>query len=320
MKDRKPAPAVDTPAWLDRVWYEKRVSQEDAEAFCRTLAQHHYENFTVASFLLPAELRQHFYNVYAYCRIADDLADELATRALSLERLQEWETHLERCYKGDATHPVFVALRPTIDLFRIPQEPFAALLAAFRQDQNRTRYDRWEDLLGYCEKSANPVGRLVLYLCGYRDETRQRLSDATCTALQLTNFWQDVARDYAKGRIYIPQDILSEHGYSEQMLSQKLVNEAWVSLMKDLLTRTRPLFDLGLELCALVRGRVRLDIELFSRGGLQILRAIENSGYDTLRRRPKLTRWTEGRLILEALLHSLLPRGSNGLRRGRKAA
>ncbi len=303
--------AVENPFWLDRSWFEKRVTQQEAEAFCRDLARRHYENFTVISFLLPRQLRQHFSNLYAYCRVSDDLADEFDDPQKSLARLEEWEEHLERCYKGESTHPVFVALGSTIRQFDIPKEPFADLLRAFRQDQLQTRYQTWEELLGYCRCSANPVGRLVLYLCGYRDEERQRLSDETCTALQLTNFWQDVARDHHRGRIYIPIEILEAHGYSETLLGRRVCNGAWVSLMKHLVNRTRPLFYSGLKLRSLVRGRVRLDIELFSRGGLEVLRAIEAIGYDTLHHRPVLTHLNEARLIAGTLLRSLIPLGRN---------
>src|SRR6266498_2803922 len=154
--------AVENLFWLDRSWFEKRISQQEAESFCRDLARQHYENFTVVSFLLPRKLRQHFANVYSYCRVADDLADELGDPQRSLERLEEWEEHLNRCYAGDCSHPVFVALQSTIRQFDIPKQPFADLLKAFRQDQSQTRYQSWEDLLGYCRYSANPVGRLGL--------------------------------------------------------------------------------------------------------------------------------------------------------------
>jgi len=303
----KSSGAVEDLFWLDRSWFAKRVSRQEAEAFCRDLACRHYENFTVISFLLPRRLRQHFSNVYAYCRVSDDLADEAGDAKRSLASLQEWQEHLDRCYAGEASHPVFVALQSTIRQFDIPKDPFADLLKAFRQDQIQTRYRTWEALLGYCRYSANPVGRLVLYLCGHRDERRQRLSDETCTALQLTNFWQDVARDYRRGRIYIPLELMEAHGYSEDLLGRGVFNGAWVSLMKHLVNRTRPLFYSGLKLCSLLRGRVSVDIELFSRGGLEILRAIEASGCDTLHQRPVLTHWKETRLIAGALLRSLNP-------------
>jgi squalene synthase HpnC len=291
--------------WLDRRWYETRVTPAEAEAFCRDLATRHYENFTVVSFLLPRALRQHFANVYAYCRISDDLADELEAGAVALARLDEWGRHLEDCYAGEARHPVFVALSATIRRFDIPKEPFADLLVAFRQDQAQTRYRTWDDLLGYCENSANPVGRLVLYLGGYRDAERQRLSDATCTALQLANFWQDVARDYAKGRIYVPLDLLEAFGTSEGRIARGECDRHWERLMRELLARTRVLFERGMELEPMIRGRMRLAVELFSRGGQEVLRAIEEDcRYDTLNRRPELGRGRKLALIGAALLRA----------------
>jgi len=185
---------------------EPGCSPEEAQKYTKWLATHHYENFNVVSWLLPKALHQHFYNVYAYCRWADDLGDEVPDAARALELLAWWEHELDACYEGKPSHPVFVALRQTIIAKDIPKQPFADLLKAFRQDQTVKRYPDWDAVLNYCVYSANPVGRLVLYLCGYRDEQRQLLSDATCTALQLANFWQDVSRDLEKGRIYIPLD------------------------------------------------------------------------------------------------------------------
>ena len=195
-------------------------SPEAAQQYTRWLATHHYENFNVVSWLLPKELHQHFHNVYAYCRWADDLGDEVPDTARALELLHWWERELDACYEGKPSHPVFVALRETITAKDIPKQPFADLLKAFRQDQTVKRYPNWDAVLGYCVYSANPVGRLVLYLCGYRDEQRQRLSDATCTALQLANFWQDVSRDLEKGRIYIPMDAAASHGLRSRCRSK----------------------------------------------------------------------------------------------------
>jgi squalene synthase HpnC len=293
---------VDKFPWLDRRWYRGPVSQEEAEAFCRSLASRHYENFSVLSPLLPAPFRQHFANVYAFCRISDDLADELRNANESVMRLDEWQEHLEECYAGKAAHPVFIALQDTIRRFDIPKKPFLDLLAAFRQDQIKSRYQAWPELLEYCAKSANPVGRLVLYIAGYRDERRQELSDCTCTALQLANFWQDVSRDYERGRVYIPSDILHEFGYSEDMLRLRTLNDSWQNVMKDLIGRTRKLFMNGLELTGLIQGRMRVVILLFSQGGLAVLRKIEKAGYSTLVSRPYLTRWDKGRLIINGLL------------------
>jgi squalene synthase HpnC len=276
-------------------------SIERAEQYTRWLATHHYENFIVASVFLPRHLRQHFYNLYAYCRWADDLADEVPDPSTALELLNWWGVELRQCYSGAATHPVFVALAGTIEKFEIPIEPFSDLLTAFRQDQTVRRYTTWDTVIEYCRYSANPVGRLVLYLCGYKDRERQILSDFTCTALQLANFWQDVSRDLDKDRIYIPADLMAAHGVGEPDLFARCFDSRYVSLMRVLLDRTRELFEKGLPLVECVASNVRIDIELFSRGGLAVLDAIESIGYNTLQQRPSLTGATKLKLIGRAL-------------------
>src|SRR5580693_5107807 len=273
-----------------------------AQRYTRWLATHHYENFNVVSWLLPKELHQHFYNVYAYCRWADDLGDEIPDRARALELLDWWEQELNACYEGHPSHPVFVALRETIVAKDIPKQPFADLLKAFRQDQTVKRYPDWNSVLGYCVYSANPVGRLVLYLCGYRDEERQFLSDATCTALQLANFWQDVSRDLEKGRIYIPLDAAAAQGLTEIDIVERRFDDRYVRLMKDLIARTRTLFAEGLPLAKMVDGRLSIDLEMFSRGGLAVLDAIEASGYDTLHHRPAISKGKQALLLGRSLL------------------
>ena len=279
-----------------------------AQAYTRWLATHHYENFNVVSWLLPKELHQHFYNVYAYCRWADDLGDEIPERARALELLDWWERELAACYEERPVHPVFVALRETVVAKDIPKQPFADLLKAFRQDQVVKRYATWEEVLDYCVYSANPVGRLVLYLCGYRDEERQRLSDATCTALQLANFWQDVSRDLEKGRIYVPLERAAAHGVSEGDIVGKMFSERYVSLMKELIARTRELFEEGLPLSKKVQGKLSVDLEMFSRGGLAVLDAIEAMGYDTLNRRPKVSKGKQVRLLGRAIVAQVFDR------------
>ncbi|MCL6480509.1 MAG: squalene synthase HpnC [Firmicutes bacterium] len=280
-------------------------SVAEAQAYTRWLATHHYENFTVVSWLLPRRLRQHFYNVYAYCRWADDLGDEVADARRALALLDEWEAELHACYAGRPRHPVFVALRSTIEQFAIPIEPLADLLQAFRQDQSVHRYPDWAALHGYCRYSANPVGHLVLYLCGYRDAERQRLADATCTALQLANFWQDVSRDLDKGRLYIPLDALARHGLSEADIVARRFDARYVSLMQELIAHTRELFARGRPLARLVAPELRVDLELFTRGGEAVLEAIERIGYNTLARRPTVRRGTQARLFGRALLARL---------------
>jgi squalene synthase HpnC/squalene synthase HpnD len=287
-------------------------SAEEAQRYTRWLATHHYENFNVVSWVLPRHLHQHFYNVYAYCRWADDLGDEVPDRGRALELLDAWEDELRLCFRASAppTHPVLIALRETILAKQIPIRPFADLLRAFRQDQRVQRYATWDEVLDYCIYSANPVGRLVLYVCGYSDAERQLFCDYTCTALQLANFWQDVSRDLEKGRIYIPLDALARHGLSEADIVGRKFDSRYVGLMKELIARTRELFAAGLPLAQRVDSQLRIDIELFSRGGLAVLDAIEKSGYDSLSRRPALTKVVKLRLVG----HALGRRFANGFR------
>jgi squalene synthase HpnC len=282
---------------------------EAAQQYTRWLATHHYENFNVVSWLLPKELHQHFYNVYAYCRWADDLGDEVPERARALELLDWWEHELDECYESRPSHAVFVALRETIVAKNIPKQPFADLLKAFRQDQTVKRYPTWGGVMGYCVYSANPVGRLVLYLCGYCDEERQRLSDATCTALQLANFWQDVSRDLEKGRIYIPLDVAAAHGVKEDDIVERRFNAGYVQLMKDLIARTRLLFAEGMPLASKVSGKLGVDLEMFSRGGLAVLDAIETMGYDTLHHRPTVSKAKQVTLLGRTVLTRLMGNG-----------
>jgi len=285
-------------------------SPADAQAYTRWLATHHYENFNVVSWLLPKALRQHFYNVYAYCRWADDLSDEVPDPMRALQLLDWWERELDLAYESRPSHPVLVALRQTILAKDIPKQPFADLLKAFRQDQTTKRYADWNGVLGYCVYSANPVGRLVLYLCGYRDEQRQRLSDATCTALQLANFWQDVSRDLDKGRIYIPLDAAAAQGLSESDIVERCFDDRYVRLMKGLIARTRALFAEGLPLAKMVDSRLSVDLEMFSRGGLAVLDAIEAMGYDTLHKRPAISKLQQARLLGRTLVKHLVARDS----------
>jgi len=285
---------------------EPGCSPEEAQKYTRWLATHHYENFNVVSWLLPKALHQHFYNVYAYCRWADDLGDEVPEAVRALELLAWWEHELDACYEGKPSHPVFVALRETVVKKDIPKQPFADLLKAFRQDQTVKRYPNWNAVLGYCVYSANPVGRLVLYLCGYRDEERQRLSDATCTALQLANFWQDASRDLDIGRIYIPLDAAAAQGLSESDIVERRFDKRYVRLMKDLIARTRTLFAQGQPLAKMVDGRLSVDLEMFRRGGLAVLDAIESMGYNTLHHRPAVGRLKQAGLLGRALMAHLV--------------
>jgi squalene synthase HpnC/squalene synthase HpnD len=272
-------------------------SPETAQQYTRWLATHHYENFNVVSWLLPKALHQHFYNVYAYCRWADDLGDEIPDSARALELLDWWEQELDACYDDRPSHPVFVALRETAVAKDIPKQPFGDLLKAFRQDQTVKRYRTWDAMVDYCVYSANPVGHLVLYLCGYRDSERLRLSDATCTALQLANFWQDVSRDLEKGRIYIPLEIAASHHITESEIVERRFDERYPRLMKELIARTRTMFAEGRPLAKMVDARLSVDLEMFTRGGLAVLDAIETSGYDTLHHRPSIGKGQQVRLL-----------------------
>jgi len=281
-------------------------SLRDAQSYCERLARSHYENFSVATWFLPKRLRQHFFNVYAYCRISDDLGDETGNPAASLRLLDEWESELNACYEGSPRHPVFVALAGTVREFDIPKQTFADLLTAFRQDQTITRFHTFEDLLGYCHYSANPVGHLVLYLCGYRDPERQQLSDFTCTALQLANFWQDVSADYEKGRIYLPVEDIRRHGVSEDDIAQKRNTQQFRELMRFEVQRAREWFDRGLPLVNNVSRDLAVDIELFSRGCQEILRAIERQDYAVLGNRPAISKSRKLALVARAALHKLI--------------
>ncbi len=283
-------------------------SLNEARAYCERLARSHYENFSVATWFLPAKLRPHFYSIYAYCRISDDLGDEVGNAQQSLALLDEWEQQLNACYAGAPRHPVFVALRPTILECNIPREPFANLLVAFRQDQIATRYPTFDDLLGYCMNSANPVGRLVLYACGYSDLERQRLSDFTCTALQLANFWQDVSVDYGKGRIYLPLEDLEKYGVSESEIAERRFTPQFRQLMQFEIQRAREWFQRGRPLFGMVDRELAIDIELFSRGGEEILNCIERQDFNVLCSRPAISKSRKLALVAKAAAQALWSR------------
>jgi squalene synthase HpnC len=279
---------------------ERPPALAEARQYCERLARSHYENFSVASWFLPHRLRQHFFNVYAYCRISDDLGDEVGDPQQSLALLDQWEAELNACYLGSPRHPVFVALQETVTEFDIPQHEFADLLTAFRQDQTITRFPTFNDVLAYCRYSADPVGHLVLYLGGYRDAERQRLSDSTCTALQLANFWQDVAVDFAKGRIYIPQEDMLRFGVTEKDIADRHFTSGFRDLMVFEVQRAREWFQRGLPLVRMISPELALDIELFTRGGQEILNAIEAQGFNVLKSRPAISRTKKMWLVLRA--------------------
>jgi squalene synthase HpnC len=300
-----PAEFVQSPEAL-----QKPHSLEEAQAYTRWLATHHYENFHVVSFLLPKRLHQDFYNVYSYCRWADDLGDEIGDKAESLRLLEWWREELDAMYQGRASHPVFVALAPTVRKYEIPRQPFADLIAAFVQDQKVGRYRDWDELFGYCRCSANPVGRLVLYLCGYSDAARQRLSDATCTALQLANFWQDVTVDLLKDRIYIPLEIMERHGYTVEDLFAHRFTPGFREVMREIVGKARELFLEGLPLPRMLDRRLAFDIDLFSRGGMRVLEKIERQDYNVLAARPAISKAERVGLLLASLARMAFSRAA----------
>jgi squalene synthase HpnC len=302
-----PNPQLSTPAALG--WSRLPAayaipatapSLDEAREYCARLARTHYENFSVASWFLPRRLRQHFFNVYAYCRISDDLADEVGDTAASLELLDQWQRELDSCYDGSPKHPVFVALAETVRQFDIPKHELSDLLTAFRQDQTVTRFETFDDVLAYCHYSANPVGHLVLYLCGYRDAERQQLSDFTCTALQLANFWQDVGVDYSKDRIYLPLEDLRRFGVTQDDIAHHQNTPAFCEMMKFEVERARDWFRQGLPLVGKVDRELAVDLDLFSRGGMEILNAIEKQNYAVLGDRPEISKSRKLALVAHA--------------------
>ena len=301
----EPRDFVQNPQALSRLW-----TPAEAIEYTHWLATHHYENFHVVSFLLPKRLHQDFYNVYSYCRWADDLGDEIGDTQESLRLLEWWRGELDRMYAGEAQHPVFVALQGTVAKYGIPKKPFADLVRAFIQDQTVTRYETWDGVLDYCVYSANPVGHLVLYLCGYSDAERQRLSDATCSALQLANFWQDVTVDLLKDRVYLPLELLRRHGYTVDELFAHQFDPRFREVMKEAVDKARELFLTGLPLARMVDRRLSIDLELFSRGGLCVLDKIEAQGYDVLSQRPKISKLERVRLLVGTLARAAFARAA----------
>ena len=281
---------------MSREW-----SLTESLAYTRWLATSHYENFHVVSFLLPKRLHQDFYNVYAFCRWADDLGDEMDSHEESLRLLAWWRTELKAMYRGQTRHPVFVALSGTAEKHHLPVDPFEDLIRAFEQDQTVSRYRDYDSLLQYCRYSANPVGRLVLYLCGYADAERQALSDFTCSGLQLANFWQDVVVDWKKDRVYLP-------GASDNDIAAQRFTPAFREAMREGVDVARELFNKGLRLPGLVDRRLAIDLELFSRGGLRILDKIEALDYNVLQHRPSIGKVERVGILLGALARRGLSR------------
>lgn len=279
---------------------QAKLVVDDAYIQCEQVAKTHYENFTVASFFLPQPKRKHLFAIYAFCRLVDDLGDEYDGNRM--EALEVCETELMKCYYGTPIHPYMIALQNTINVLDIPREPFLKLIEANRMDQSNQRYTSYENLEMYCQHSANPVGHIVLHVFGYRDEERLRLSDYTCTALQLTNFWQDISKDFKMNRIYIPLEDMYYFGYSEKDLAHGISNDNFRDLMAFEVQRTRDLFKKGIKLLDTLDKNLKLDVALFSIGGMRILDAIERQKYDVLTHRPTLTKTTKVWLTITTLL------------------
>ncbi len=289
----RPEPAIGSASNT-----HSQTDVKSAYEFCARLAKSHYENFTIASWLMPREMRPPMHAIYAYARVADDFADE----EHDLGKLEQWERELDLCYAGTPRHPVFVALADTVRRYDIPREPFADLLVAFRSDVNFRGFETLDEILStYTRYSANPVGRLVLYLFGYRDAERQHLSDLVCSGLQLANFWQDVAIDLEKNRIYFPRADMRKFGVAPEDLKQRRATPEFLALMRHEVAFARDMLRRGAELHRIVDRRLSRDILMFAGGGLAILHAIERVGFDVFNRRPKLTKFDYLKLGWNAL-------------------
>ena len=286
---------------------EERPSLEDSLLWCRQLATSHYENFHVATFFLPRRVRPHFWSLYAFCRIADDLGDEVTDTTIALRLLHTWGEMLDECYDapGNSQHPVFVALRETVAACDLPRQLFHDLLRAFIQDQIKTIYTTWDELVDYARYSANPVGRLVLMICGYRDERRAQLSDSICTGLQLANCWQDAVRDSAIPRRYIPSEYMERFGVAEGQIDGRVFTPEFGAMMRALVDRTRDVFRDGEPLRDEVDPELRITIDLFRRGGIAILNGIAAQDYDVLRGRPMVSRSKKVTLLVRAFVAKL---------------
>jgi squalene synthase HpnC len=307
------APDALTGAPAQYLTPEDRPALEEARAWCRALATSHYENFHVATFFLPKRVRPHFESVYAFCRVSDDLGDEVADTTTALRLLHAWGQMLDQCYDapGQSRHPVFVALRPTIEACDLPRSLFHDLLRAFIQDQIKTHYETWDEAVDYSRYSANPVGRLVLMICGYRDEHRAILSDKICTALQLANFWQDCVRDSEIPRRYIPAEYLRRFNVDEGQIAGRVFTPEFAAMMHSLVDRTRAMLAEGAPISRSVDPELRVTLDLFRKGGEAILDGIAAQEYDVLRGRPVVTRRKKLTLLLGALLGKLRTAGAS---------
>lgn len=288
------------PYPIDEVLQKKTWNLPESFAYCERLAKRHYENFPVGSVLIPKKLRPYVWAIYAYARRADDIADEDFPEEDRIPALEAWQGLLEQTLRGRVNHPVFLALKETIRQFNIPTGLLEDLVEAFKMDVRIKRHPRFEDLMFYCRHSANPVGRLVLYLFGHRDPSLLLLSDKICTALQLANFWQDISVDWEKNRIYLPLEDLERFGYSEESLSNREATPAFRELLRFEVERTERLFLEGSPLVEKVGGRLSLELKCVILGGMEILQKIKRQNYDTLKRRPVLAKRDQARILLKA--------------------
>jgi squalene synthase HpnC len=288
----------------------ERPRLAEARAWCHELATTHYENFHVATFFLPRKVRPHFESIYAYCRVADDLGDEVTDPAIATRLLDSWGAMLDECYDTPelSMHPVFVALHETIRECNPPRQLFLDLLHAFRMDQVKTTYESWEELLEYSRYSANPVGRLVLWVCGYREESLGLLSDKVCTALQLANFWQDVVEDAERGRRYLPGDAMLRFGVEEGQIAGRVFTPEFRAMVESLVARTREMLLAGGEISKHVDRELAVVLDLFRKGGEAILNGIAAQNFDVLRGRPVVTKTRKLGLLMEALAGKLRAR------------
>ena len=293
------APAQNYP--IDEVLQKKHWSLPDAFRYCERLARHHYENFPVGSVLIPKPLRPYVWAIYAFARRADDIADEEFPEAERLPALGAWQGLLEKSQVAPVNHPVFVALRETIRKFQIPIQLLIDLVTAFKWDVEVKRYPAFNDVLYYCRHSANPVGRLVLILFGYRDETLMRLSDKICSALQLANFWQDISVDLLKNRIYLPLEDLKRFEVPEAELFAKVFTPRFRELMRFQVERTEAMFREGAPLVEGVKGRLRLELKCTVLGGMGILKKVRELDFNTLAIRPAFTGSNKARILVKSL-------------------
>ena len=293
------------------------VGLAEALDYCARLTASHYENFGVVTWLTPRPLRPAFRSIYAFCRWSDDLGDEVGDRDRSRGLLAWWRGELRAMYEGRASHPVMVALAPTVEEFAIPIGPFEALISAFEQDQDVTEYDSYDQLLDYCTRSANPVGHLVLYLGRVFDPDNARLSDLTCTGLQLANFWQDVARDLAIGRIYLPLEDRRAAGYPDEDLRARRFTPRFAELLRFEVDRARELLERGRPLIERMPRALAVDVDLFNKGGLAILDRIEARGFDVLTSRPEVGKLAKLGLLARAVLAGPPKRNTQGSLAGR---